>query len=860
MVGPSTLVVSPTVHTNISSSRKMSRLNEVRGHRAHLCQELIDTSWLECLTRITNMSPKSASFPPTSELYELVDAFFENAKFTEDANGRYIFTGKSGKPSKEAVYGLLGPNRTFSAEKSNWKSHTYKAKDPSLQVKTTEKLMRFFKGERLAGVIGDGFEEKYATLRANWEEEYGSPPSGALGELIRQLELYHLGLRRALAQSGKASAEQLVRTASMEFHHRPHRDVTSISTMGFVSPPHFIGRVEELRILTEKLTRGQRIVIVEGVAGVGKSSLVFRTISSLSQARAFERIVAISAREGNLSEEAFLDQICSGLSYPSMTQLVLEEKRDAVAALLKDERVLVFVDNFETCDPNCQQSILSYFLDQASSSLIVTSRSFPELGRTAMDCSFFLKLSGVSVEETEELVHSEAERLSLSLGPGQHEGEIQRLHEITGGNPLAIKFVIARLSRSAQPFSELLRSLETAEAGFFEELFGRSWDDLSVIARRAMIAAASFPAPFSEDAFSAGAGLEVAEARFALEELLGFAFIDRANSAFAENVRFQTHPLVAAFAVRRTSESEFEQAILRLATFFEGKAGGDDLVFWEGRNDYDHLEADYLNIVSVANDLWEHDLKLEFVRLAKSVADFFYAKGHWGTCLELGVKAAKVAQDLVERDLESWIRVHMTGHLFANRFNFSRASSEFKRAAQLAVASKNPAYESVALRNLGRILRKSGEVRAALKAYSRSRKLAASEGLSRELSLTLNELGKLARDAGRAERALCYFDRALVALDRFENSIAAGIQCNIGGVAVAIGDLTMAKTATESSYEFFAKVGNREGIASTKWRLALIAEAEEAGSGDHDAGEALEIFQRLGMSREAEAIQSTFKL
>jgi tetratricopeptide (TPR) repeat protein len=803
------------------------------------------------------MSREQQKCPPPKELFALVDAFFENAKYLQE-HGRYLFTLSSGRPSKGAVYELLGPHRQFSAEKAHWKVHRHRPRNPSLQIKFTDKLLRFFRGARIAGVISEGLEASYVALRQSWAETYGDPPRGDLGELIKQLESYQCVLRVAIASEGKEASRKRIRDASAVLSHFPSARDIATNPAGIAIPATFVGRRAERDALLEQISRDRRIIIVEGVPGVGKSSIAAQSIADIVRMTQYERVVSMSARGGSLNEDAFLDQICTSFKYPSITQLDTASKRKATKEIIADKICVLFIDNFETCLLAEQEKILTFLADLDKAVALITSRSFPELCQSLSDQIFYLKLKGLNVNETRALIRSEAERLSMSLDCSDLVDETLELYNITGGNPLAIKFVMARLRRSTQSFPELLSDFKSAKADFFEEVFSRSWADLTPRAKVVLTAAALFPAPFTEEGVAAASGLSDALARSSLEELIGYSFVDRSSGVFANGARFQTHPLVAAFARNRADRQQWLQSVLRLGNYFENASDSDDLVFWEGRKNYDNIEYDFLNIIHVANELWEERQNLEFAMLIRSVADFLYARGHWGTCLDVGSQGAIAAERAGDPGLESWIRVHMTGYLYASRSDLVSAIHEFRKAADLAVRVGNVVYESIALRNLGRALRKSGYVMEALHAYRRSRQLAGSEELRRELALTLNELGKLARDIGSFRRALCYFDLALDRLAGAENSIAAGILCNIGGVAISLGDLELAKSASDRSHEYFLGVGNREGLASSKWRLAIIAKILGEESSHTYAAEAAKIFEKLGMGREVALIQDEF--
>lgn len=792
---------------------------------------------------------KGTNCPPPPDLVNLVETLFDDAKWVEDDDGRYLFTLSSGKPSKGGVYELLGPNRQFSTDKSNWKTHKSKPKDPSLQLKFTNKLIRFFSGKQLSGVISPGFEGQYEKLQEYWRDQYGEPPGGTLGQLIIELERYDTTLRRHLNQNAVIAGKTQLAETSIAFSPNSS-DRAGSKVAGLELPPTFIGRQQELDRVIDLVRQGKGIVIIEGMPGVGKSSIAYRVVAEMTAMNDGLRTISVTARDGTLNENFFLDTICTYFQYPASTQLPLDEKRKAAESIISNAKAIFLIDNFETCIDRERISIIK-FLISSESQAIITARSLPAIVGELDSAVTFVTIAGLPVADALNLILCESDRLSLPFDPRQHANEMRNLVDITAGNPLAIKFVLSRLRASLNTIPQLIADLRGAKLDILNHMFQENWEALNQNAKTALTSTTLFPSPFSVNAIRAASALGGGEIIEALEQLLAYAFIDRSNGFFADVVRLETHPLVSAFAKSKISDINVQKNIsVRLGKYFESLSDGDDLVFWEGRKDYAPLESEYLNIVSTAAILWEHDEFQTYARLVRSLADFLYAMGHWGLCLELGENGATAANKAGDIALESWIRVHMMGHLYTNRSDFHRAIEQFELAADLAEQASHPAYQSVALRNIGRAHRKSGRFGPALKAYRLSRRIANAHGLNRELSLTLNELGKLARDINDYQRSMKFFELSLAHLPARDNAIAAGILCNIGGVAISMSDLKKAEDVSRRSHDYFASVGNQEGLASAKWRLALISKMRNDLIYVELARDAMTIFTKLGMYQE----------
>ncbi len=291
--------------------------------------------------------------------------------------------------------------------------------------------------------------------------------------------------------------------------------------------------------------------------------------------------------------------------------------------------------------------------------------------------------------------------------------------------------------------------------------------------------------------------------------------MDRVTPVSTEIQRFTTHPLVAAFSERKFVDHEARERVAdRLCDHYLDLLAHDDVTFWEGRASYDQLDADRPNIIFLADWMLSNTRQVRFALLTKAMADLLYTRGFWGACIKYGKEAAIAAQAANQKSLEAWIRIHMLGHLYTNRHDFSSALSELDLAVRLARETRDLPLLSVALRNLGRCFRKKNEAEKARVQYDESIRIAEDQGLQRELALAVNELGKLERDDDNQSQALVEFERALDVLQDKDSAISAGVHCNIGGVAIALGRLDLAESSAKRACAFFERVDNMEGMAS----------------------------------------------
>ncbi|MBL3559443.1 tetratricopeptide repeat protein [Rhodovulum sulfidophilum] len=632
------------------------------------------------------------------------------------------------------------------------------------------------------------------------------------------------------------------------------------SVMLTVPLPGLIGRDNERDAICAPVEFGARKLIIEGISGVGKSSLAKECIGELVRQNTYSRVIEISARETNLSLSSVLDEILVALRFPTYTQLSVSDRASRCADLLSAENTAILVDNFEDTKGSDRREILAFLGKLPKADTIITTRSYPGLTVEAGETFRFIHLNGLDFSDCNALLQSEANRLALNIDLSELSEEVEILHSITKGNPLALKFLVSQMRFSPYSLGDMIHEITSGEAEIFDFLFERSWKSLGEPEVDILMASGTFfPAPFGRDAIDAISDTKRKDTSLHLAVLIGHSFVERATPLYERHQRFTTHPLVAAFSEAKFTDREARERIAgRLYDHYLKILAHDDVTFWEGRASYDQLDADRPNIVFLSDWLIENDKRNEFAHLTKAMADLLYTRGFWGACIKYGKQAAIAASATNQDSLEAWIRIHMLGHLYTNRYDFSPALRELERAVELARAADDAPLLSVALRNLGRCFRKQNEAQRARSQYEESIKIAERLGLRRELALAVNELGKLERDSENERQALAEFERALGVLREGDSAIPAGIQCNIAGVAIDLEKLDLAESAAKKAFEFFEGVENMEGIASAKLRMARIAKLRCAPNASSLAAEARTYFQKLGMDRDVSAINAEF--
>ncbi|HKR01886.1 MAG TPA: NB-ARC domain-containing protein, partial [Pyrinomonadaceae bacterium] len=231
---------------------------------------------------------------------------------------------------------------------------------------------------------------------------------------------------------------------------------TAASRSNLPPQPYFFGRQQELKVIASALSPESRSwgVLVDGPGGIGKTALALRA-GHLAPDENFSLKIFLTAKVRELTPAgeqklqdfmlpnfiALISELAAELGEEEIGRTPASERANAVRRLLIDKQALIIIDNVETF--NEQERVRLYqFLSRLPTTCkaIVTSRR-----RTDIDARV-LRLDRLALDEALELM-AELAKSNRRLAPVSNK-ERQDLYEITGGNPLLIKWVVGQLGRA----------------------------------------------------------------------------------------------------------------------------------------------------------------------------------------------------------------------------------------------------------------------------------------------------------------------------------------------------------------------------------------------------------------------------
>ncbi|MCG3118696.1 MAG: hypothetical protein ALAOOOJD_00950 [bacterium] len=624
---------------------------------------------------------------------------------------------------------------------------------------------------------------------------------------------------RKTEQNGKKAPSQPVASISLPSrviqHNLPHRG-------------DFIGREKEKKQVHEALHSRSFIITIDGIGGIGKTSLALEVLheclaaSQNSQpvangAQPFDAFIWTSAKDRELSINDVLDVIAHTLDYAFLTQLPLAEKRHGIVKRLQEKSCLLIVDNFETVtDDNVHDFVLN--LPEPSKCLITSRTQSIRLARA-------VSLRGMEEEETLLLIKNEEGRLDINLDALVVDARnFQRFYNATGGAPLAIRWSIGQIKQRGQSIEAVLNSLYGASGDIFEFIFERAWSLLSEASAKILLSMPIFAYSASKAAIEAASDVHQWELDEGLGQLVELWLLEASEKLDESKRRYTLHPLTRAFAQKQlVANPELEhRARIRLAAFFEhfAKAAGGDKWAWEK---YDEIEEEEDNIFALLDWCFENGEETTGMNLTKAVTFFMTVRGYRHEAMKFGRKAVDAArQDGKAADL-AWLLVYGIGWREINGGDLEHGEALVREGLHIYEELQDHQGIRGALRRLGRVHLYKSNFALARHCYEKGMTLAKASSDELAIASFERELALMALDEGKFVEAK---DRLESILPILRNRNELALASTLGELAATYRRLGQFDTAFEFAQEGLELAKTMKRRETMSWISLSLAHIE----------------------------------
>jgi LuxR family glucitol operon transcriptional activator len=397
----------------------------------------------------------------------------------------------------------------------------------------------------------------------------------------------------------------------------------------------FRGRVQEIQELHRLLAPDSRaaVVVVYGIGGVGKTSLVVEAVHQLVAhgGQMYDAVIFTSARDSQLCLTDVLNEIGRVLDFPTVLRQSDEEKLTFVQNLLRQFRVLLIVDNFETIsDPRLRRFALEGV--PASSKVIITTRDYPP-GLWAD--TYALHLTGLDDVEALGLIREWASEHNLSLLMSADDAHILPLLRATDGNPWVLLMSLGFIAHRKLPLETILEDLCQGHGAIFDHMFSTIWELLDEDEQRILLALACFTSTGTREAIGTIANVSGYKLTAGLGRLTELSMMTVEDDRTGTLSRYHLHPLTRAFAQsmaeRRGQLDELRARWLAWCVDFAEPFGGESFDMMTHLT----LRAEQENLftaISYALQIGQFDL---CIRLVTAIWHHMYVVGDWNRLIQI---------------------------------------------------------------------------------------------------------------------------------------------------------------------------------------------------------------------------------
>ena len=683
---------------------------------------------------------------------------------------------------------------------------------------------------------------------------------GILAGIIQILDYFQKRGKKDSKTLPKHTVEPTTKSSSSNNKHEPLHNLPSCGTSEFFGRETEIGRI--LAMLAPQTSNSY--VLINGIAGIGKSALALAighhfvdNFTILPVDERFSSVIWISAKPSILTIEGIKERrqgfrtlldmfsvISITLEREDIIRAKQEQQYELVRKVLKDQRVLLIIDNLEAVDGYEVMEFINE-LPRPSKAIITTRKKF--------DSENCITLGELPFDEASSFMHN----LKNIKGADISEQAIEELYKKIGGIPLAIEWCFAQLgvgyklsnvlSHASEPNSDISRY-------FFENSINSLGNTTSYFI---LLILGIFPHGASYDALEyISKGYDN---RCDFEG--GIAKLERLSLIIRREKHIQVLPLTQRYAyIELMSKFDLQRKFIELQSdyYLELMINCFGTDYWGSyfrRSDWGFLDEEYYTIRDVIELSAQREAWKTVLVLSIHLIHFLEARDLWEERLHIGELALKASRIINDYENMAWILGDTLPWIYYQRNEYDRAKISLEECERISREHQLTEPYALSQSFLAELLAKQGIV---TEAVNKLRSLSKEDVSPFTKNRILRRLASLLASQNQFDEAEELFLKVITntreATKTGEES-ASGISLALrqyGNLLIKAGRLKDAEINYAEALDLEQRAGRISGIASSLLGLAEIQFAKgDYGETERLARKCLADFNRTGMSKQA---------
>jgi phosphoglycolate phosphatase-like HAD superfamily hydrolase len=619
------------------------------------------------------------------------------------------------------------------------------------------------------------------------------------------------------------------------------------------SPIRLIGREKELTDLSAALADPSiTSVIIEGLMGTGKTALSGNLANDLWLTGEYKGAVWVSAENGILTLNTMLDTLATILDYPNLVRLVGEEKKHSAINVLRSRKILLILDGFEELEDDIEISNFLSLVPFPSKVLLTRNKRGDSYSN-----SYFLSLKGLDAPHSIALIRHECNRLNIQGVEKLPHKTMQRLHELTSGNPYAIKLSIGQIKRFGLTFDSILSRLVSAQGQLFEHIYDSNWRSMKQDQQLILKAISVLGGSTSLVALQEIIGMPFVTLESNLAELVEMSLVETNFELEREKIRYGILSLTRTYVLNSLrNESDLQNKLFsQTADYY--------LEFCRKNKKTFMALQDELENLRIVMDWCRNERKDLYIQFSRLLYPFFRDVGYWqDALLHLGY-AIEISRNARQKEELGWLGCELASILIrmGGEQELDAAMNALCESQIIFDELEDPEGLCAVFGRQARVAHKRKDFQSALTLGLQALKLAKEKNLVSRIADIQHELGDTYRLAGDLDAAKVHYEESLKNFQSLKDTIrVAGRLNDLANLALQDDRLMDAKSLFIESIDLCEQNNKMDTLTRALNGLALVEERLNYPLRSyHSAFRAREIADKLGAAYENKQASDTAK-